>query len=130
MITRRTVLLAWAIGCSSVVAAAVKPAVPRLEVNPRLSAFNPNGVPVRFQVKIAAPKPELSCPEVSIEWPDGTHSVTESDCAACEKEPCPDFEAPARWRRFGPGEFVIKARVRQGKKTVVLSETVSIVGGE
>jgi len=130
MITRRAVVVAWAIGSSSVLAAATKPGVPRLEVTPRLAAFNPVGVPVRVQVRIPAPKPELSCPEVSIEWPDGTHSVAEGDCAPCEKAPCPDFASYPRGRRFGPGEWVIKARLRQGAKTVVLSASVSIVGGE
>ena len=42
-------------------------------------------MPVTLVAEITGPEtPELYCPRVEWEWPDGTHAVTESDCPPFE----------------------------------------------
>jgi hypothetical protein len=68
---------------------------------------------VRIEVRIPNPTPEMYCPEIDVEWPDGTHSIQESDC-----EPYEAGQEPFVWRRgrwFGVGRHVIYVRARQGK---------------
>lgn len=72
---------------------------------------------VQVRAVIDRPAPEWYCPDVVIEWSDGTHSTRGADC-----DPLGVGEVPERWsmwpiwRRLGPGRHQVLVTLRQGAR--------------
>jgi hypothetical protein len=86
------------------------------------------GATVRFRVSILNPEPEMSCPTVTFDWPDGTKSEVEADCEPCETAPCPEFGPVIRSQRFGVGDGTVSVTLRQGKSIRKHSVSFRVIG--
>lgn len=93
----------------------------RVAISPVLG-LAPLSVTVR--VSIPDPTPEWSCPEIRIEWPDGTVSTGQADCDPAD----PQFDPFIREQRLLPGVWEVVVRVKQGVKERVVRQTVTVLG--
>lgn len=74
---------------------------------------------------------DLYCPEITWHWPDGTHSVEQSDCPAYDVRE----EYPRRWTRrvgvgaAGDGPITFRVELRTAKRRMLADVQVWAKGG-
>jgi hypothetical protein len=101
---------------------------PGLRVSPK-AGFAPLQILLTAELKGGEETEKFYCPRVEWEWPNGTRSSEESDCAEFEKRD----DYPRSWRReilSGAGAWTFTVRFYKGDKLLSkVSETVSVLEG-
>jgi hypothetical protein len=112
-------------------AASTKPKKPKLEIRLAPSmAMAPVEVTVFLDLRGGDDLEEFYCPEIEVDWDDGSKSVQESDCAPFEPGSVVTrhFSVSHPYRQGGL--YRVHVRLRRAGKTVASGEqTVSIRSG-
>jgi hypothetical protein len=124
-------LLLLGVNVAPLEAASTKPKKPKLEI--RLApamASAPVEVTVFIDLRGGDDLEEFYCPEIDVDWDDGSKSVQESDCAPFEPGSVVTrhFSISHPYRQGGL--YKVRVRLRRAGKTIVSDEqTASIRAG-
>lgn len=128
-----TLLVIGLAACGATIAHVVEPDRPHLVLrSSRLVALPGQAITLTAELVGGEDAEALYCPRVVWEWPDGTESSTESDCAPWAT----GTELVRRWTRHGglaaPGVYVFTVRLEKPKGHVVAKASVELTaaGGQ
>jgi hypothetical protein len=121
-------LLVLGMNVAPIEAASTKPKKPKLEIRLAPSmASAPVEVTVFIDLRGGEDLEEFYCPEIAVDWDDGSKSVQESDCAPFEPGSVVTrhFSVSHPYRQGGL--YRVRVRLRRAGKTVASEEQTATI---